>query len=280
MSRKYVPRSHSLVRFYYGLLCLLFSSLWFSPTTVLAQTPFNTDDADVADKGKFHLDITNEHDLLQRSAFPNLRQNTTLFSLVYGLGKHVEIGVDAPLIAIYRAQGTDPRRSFGYADTNFHVKYNFYREREDSRMPALTASFYVEAPTGNPRNSLGSGVTTYWLYGVAQKSVTKKTKVRLNSGILFAGNTLTGVIGIRTTRGRVFTGAASVVKEFTPKLKLGAELTGAVTGDFQLSKGQLQTLWGGNYALRKNLTFDFGLVGGRFAASPRAGAQLGFSFDF
>jgi len=46
------------------------------------------------------------------------------------------------------------------------------------------------------------------------------------------------------------------------------ELTGAVTSNFQLSKGQLQALAGGNYAIRKNLTLDFGLVAGRFAASP------------
>ena len=110
-------------------------------------------------------------------------------------------------------------------------------------------------------------------------SSTEKTKLRLNGGILFAGNTTTGVIGIRT-RGRVFTAGSSLVKQFTKKLDLGAELTGALTSNFQLSKGQLQALVGGNYALRKNLTFDFGIVAGRFAASPRLGAQLGISLDF
>ena len=89
----------------------------------------------------------------------------------------------------------------------------------------------------------------------------------------------TGVIGIRT-RGRVFTAGSLLVKQFTKKLDLGAELTGALTSNFQLSKGQLQALVGGNYALRKNLTFDFGIVAGRFAASPRLGAQLGISLDF
>jgi len=37
---------------------------------------------------------------------------------------------------------------------------------------------------------------------------------------------------------------------------------------------------GGNYALSKKMTFDFGIVGGRYAASPRVGVQLGISVDF
>jgi hypothetical protein len=78
----------------------------------------------------------------------------------------------------------------------------------------------------------------------------------------------------------VLTGGGSLVKQFTPKLDLGVELTGAITSNLQLGKGQLQTMVGGNYALSKKLTFDFGVVGGRYAASPRVGVQLGISVDF
>ncbi len=78
----------------------------------------------------------------------------------------------------------------------------------------------------------------------------------------------------------MFTGGGSVVRQFTEKLDLGAEITGALTSNFQLSKGQLQALVGGNYSLRDNLTFDFGIVGGRFVASPRVGLQVGISLDF
>ncbi len=103
--------------------------------------------------------------------------------------------------------------------------------------------------------------------------------MRLNGGILFAGNTTTGEIGIKS-RGKVFVGGASLVKQVTPKLDLGAELTGAVTSSLKLSRGQLQTLIGGNYAVTKKMTFDFGILAGKFAASPRAGVQLGISVDF
>jgi hypothetical protein len=70
------------------------------------------------------------------------------------------------------------------------------------------------------------------------------------------------------------------VKQFTPKFDFGFELTAAVTKNFQLDQGQLQTLVGGNYALRKNMTFDFGVVAGKFAASPRAGVYLGVAIDW
>jgi hypothetical protein len=58
------------------------------------------------------------------------------------------------------------------------------------------------------------------------------------------------------------------------------EVTGAVTKQFALGKGQLQTLAGGNYQFNRKASFDFGIVAGKFAASPRVGVQLGFSIDF
>ena len=66
----------------------------------------------------------------------------------------------------------------------------------------------------------------------------------------------------------------------TPRLELGAELYGGVTSNLDLVKSQLQGLIGGKYELRKGLSLDFGILGGKFIASPRAGAQLGFSVDF
>ena len=42
----------------------------------------------------------------------------------------------------------------------------------------------------------------------------------------------------------------------------------------------MQMLVGGNYALTKTLSFDFGVIGGRFAVSPRFGVQVGFSADW
>jgi len=262
-----------------SLVLLLLVCYLLIPPGSFAQQPFYTDDADVTDKKKLHFQLSNEFDILQRSAYPSLRQNTTVFELDYGLLSGVEIGVDGPLIAISNSRVTTPKTPFGFGDLDLHIKYNFLKERDGSRLPALAATLNVELPTGNPREQLGSGLADYFLNGILQKSVTKKTKLRLNGGVLFAGNTTTGEIGIKT-RGKVFVGGASLVKQITEKLDFGAEVTGAVTSKLRLSNGQLQTLIGGNYALTKKMTFDFGIVGGKFAASPRAGLQLGISIDF
>jgi len=262
-----------------ALPLLLLACYLLLASRAFGQQPFYTDNADVTDKKKLHFQLSNEYDILQRSSYPGLRQNTTVFELDYGLLNGVEIGVDGPLIAISNSRVTTPKTPFGFGDLDLHVKYNFLKEREGSRRPALAATLNVELPTGDASKQLGSGLSDYFLNGILQKSVTKKTKLRLNGGILFSGNTTTGEIGIKT-RGKVFVGGASLVKQFTEKLDLGAEITGAVTSSLKLTKGQLQTLMGGNYALSKKMTFDFGIVVGRFAASPRAGLQLGISLDF
>jgi hypothetical protein len=266
-------KPHTLSRLRFVLLLLLLSA------TAKAQQPFVTDDADTTPKKHFHFEFSNELDLLQRSSFPNLKQNTADFELDYGLLEGVEIGIESPLLTIFHAADTKPKTVSGIGDTNLSLKYNFLREHENSRMPALAIAFNLELPTGDTKRQLGSGLADYYMNGILQKSVTSKTKLRLNGGILFSGNETTGVIGIKS-RGTVFTGGGSLVKQFTPKLQLGLEVAGATSSNLDLGKGQLQTMVGGNYQFRNNASFDFGIVGGKNAASPRAGVQLGISIDF
>lgn len=260
-------------------LILPLSFLALFASTVRAQQPFVTDDADVTPRGKFHFEFSNEFDLLQKSAFPNLKQNTADLEIDYGLLDWVEIGVAAPLLTIFNSAGTSPKTVTGIGDMNVSVKYNFLRERENSRLPAMTIAVNFELPTGDADRQLGSGLADVYINGVLQKSLSKKTKLRLNSGILFSGNETTGVIGLKS-RGTVFTAGGSLVRQFTPKLQLGIELTSAMTKQLDLGKGHLQTLLGGNYQFKSNASFDFGIVAGKYTASPRAGVQLGVSIDF
>jgi hypothetical protein len=260
-------------------LVINLSLLFLIAATAAAQQPFVTDNTDTTPKGHFHFEFSNEFDLLRRSSFPSLKQNTADSELDYGVLDRLEIGIESPLLTIFNTQSTTPQRVSGIGDTNVSVKYNFLRESEKSRMPAMAIAFNLELPTGDTKRQLGSGLADYYMNGIMQKSLTRKTTLRLNGGVLFSGNTTTGVIGIKT-RGTVFTGGASLVKQFTAKLDLGAEVTGALTKNLQLGKGQLQTIVGGNYQFKKKVSFDFGIVGGKYAASPRVGVQLGFSIDF
>lgn len=272
--------NHKMLRthFFYKSLFLL-SFFLFSAAISRAQQPFVTDDADTTPKGKFHFEFSNEFDWLQRSSFPNLRQNTSDFELDFGLLDGVEIGIESPFLTIYNAAGSVPRRISGIGDTNVSLKYNFHQESEHSRVPALAIGLNLELPTGDTKRQLGSGLADFYLNGIIQKSLSAKAKLRLNGGILFSGNETTGVVGIKS-RGTVLTGGGSLVKQVGPKLQLGVELTGAFTRISDLGKGHLQTLVGGNYQCKKNVSFDFGVVAGKFAAAPHVGVQLGISIDF
>ncbi|MGI8734544.1 MAG: transporter [Pyrinomonadaceae bacterium] len=249
------------------------------PASANSQQPFVTDDADVTAKGHFHFEFSNEFDLLPRASFPSLKQNTADFELDYGLFEGVEIGIAAPLLTIFNQAGTIQKTVTGIGDTNISIKYNFLKERENSGLPAMTVALNFELPTGDTERQLGSGLADFYVNGILQKSLTRKTKLRLNGGLLLSGNETTGVIGIKS-RGTVFTAGGSLIRQFTPKLQLGVELTGAMTKESQLGKGQLQALAGGNYQLIQKLSFDFAVLGGKYAASPRAGIQLGISVDF
>lgn len=262
---------------------LIFIFLFFGPVlsiTTHAQIPFYTDDTDTTAKGKFHLEVFDEHDVLQKSSYPAKRQNTLVFTLDYGLTRRLELGVNAPLITISNSRIISPPSLTGPGDVQFGFKYRLHDESEGSRLPALAAVFYIEAPTGNTRKQLGSGLVDYTLYGIAQKSLTKRTTARLNGGVIFSGNESTGLLGIESTRGKIYTGNLSLVRTFTGRLTLGAEIFGAVTSNFLLSRGQLTTQAGGDYALTDKLTLTFAVLGGRYSASPRAGVHLGFAYDF
>ncbi len=246
-------------------------------TPLRAQLPFYTDDTGVTERGKWHFEFFNEYDALQLQ-YPNLRQNTANFKLNYGLPHNLELDVDAPYISIDRA-ATNPSSS-GVGDADMGIKWAFRPERKGSRLPGLAASLYIEFPTGDSKKQLGSGLVDYWLNFIGQKSVTEKTRVTGNLGILFAGNTSTGVVGTLNTRGQVYTGGLSLLHDLNSRLTLGGEVYGGYAENGSLGRSQLQGMAGGQFTIRNGLVFCFGLLGGKYVASPRIGGQVGFSMDF
>jgi len=90
--------------------------------------------------------------------------------------------------------------------------------------------------------------------------------------------------GLQNTRGQVYTGGLSMLHDFNSRITLGAELYGGYAendtlGKSQLQAMQLQAMVGGQYALRHGLSFCFGLLGGKYVASPQIGGQIGFAMD-
>ncbi len=258
-------------------LCLVLCWLWNS-CSVFAQMPFYTDDPEVTRPGVLHFEFFNEHDALQSALYPDVRQNTANYKLNYGVGRGLELDVDVPTLSIYHAE--NQRTSSGTGDLATGVKWNFRKASRPMRSPSLAASFYVEMPTGDANQELGSGVTDYALNTIAQEPLTDKTRMTANLGFLFTGNTSTGVIGLQTTHGHVFTAGLSLLHDFNPRLTLGNEVYAAISDNDGLGKGQIQGLVGGQFALVKSMKLTFALLGGSDVASPRIGGQVGFALDF
>lgn len=257
---------------------LLVVLLVFPAGPLLAQMPFYTDNADVTEHGTLHFELFNEYDGLQSAQFPDLRQNTFNYKVNYGLPYHLEIDLDAPYLSIYRARGAAD--SNGPGDTDMGIKWNFHQAAHPLTFPALSASLYIEFPTGDTGQQLGSGLTDYWLNSIAQEPLSDRTRINANLGFLFAGNTSTGVLGIQTTRGHVYTGGLSLLHDFNPRVTLGIEAYGAIDDNNGLGKDQFQGLAGGQYQLNPRMAVTFALLGGSHVASPKIGGQVGFEVDF
>jgi Putative MetA-pathway of phenol degradation len=260
------------------LLPLLTLVLQLGSTAAQAQMPFYTDDSAVTEMKKFHVEIFDEVDGLQSSQRPDLRQNTTNVKFNFSPFNHVEVDLDVPYLSINRTAGA--ANSNGVGDTNLGVKWNLREATPDSGLPAFAASFYVEFPTGDVRQGLGSGLTDYWLNVIVQKPVSEATRINANLGLLFAGNSSTGAVGIQTRRGQVYTGGVSLLHDVTPRLTLGAEVYGGISDGAGQDKTQLQTLLGAQFAVREGMTLSFGILGGKYGATPQIGGQIGISIDF
>src|SRR6185295_15280408 len=113
-----------------GCLVIAIAVFFGSAISTRAQLPFYTDDADTTPKGKFHLEVSNEHDWLQKSSLPGRRQNTAVFSLNYSLTDRVELGVNAPFISIFNERASTLGNPHGIGDTQFGVKIRLLDERE------------------------------------------------------------------------------------------------------------------------------------------------------
>jgi hypothetical protein len=256
-----------------GILVLASALVLAAALPCAGQQPFVTDDAEVTDAGHWHFQFSNEYDVLQKSAYPNLRQDWQNFVFQYGLAPHLEVNVDFPLILIENADGM--KNAFGFGDIDFAAKWKIAEETPGSRRPAFTVNGAVELPTGNEYKQLGSGLADYGVNLILQKTLAPATLLHVNAGIQFAGNTQTGVVGIHTP-GHILSSGVSVTRDVSPVLHLGIDLNGAEVRDGGPKERQLQLTVGGNYAFTSDDTFDFSVFAG-WQGAPRYGFLVGIS---
>jgi hypothetical protein len=268
-------RRHSIHRVITLVTLLLVCDCLANP--VHAQMPFYTDDPSITPIRTVHIEIFDEYDGLQSSQFPDERQNTANFKINYSPLSNLELDLDVPYLNIQRAPGRES--SQGVGDTNVGAKWTLPADRSQPLGMSYAVSFYVEFPTGDAAQELGSGLTDYWLNLALQKPLTEATRINANLGILFAGNTSTGVVGIQTRRGQVYTGGLSILHDVSSRLTLGTELYGGISDGAGHDKTQLQAMAGGQFSVRDGVSLSFGVLGGKYGATPRLGGQVGIAVD-
>jgi hypothetical protein len=257
---------------------ILLMPILFGSGPLRAQMPFYTDDTSVTDPHTLHVEMFDEFDGLQSSQYPDVSQKTANVRINFSPARGLELDLDVPYLAIYR--GPAYQTSHGVGDTNLGAKWNLREGTPGSTMSTLAVSFYVEFPTGDLNQELGSGLTDYWLNFIVQKPLSDVTRINLNLGLLFAGNTSTGAVGIETRRGQVYTGGVSLLHDVSPRLTLGGEVYGGKSDGAGRDKTQLQLLLGAQYAIRDGLTLCLGVLGGKYGATPQIGGQIGIAIDF
>jgi hypothetical protein len=219
-----------------------------------------------------------EWDKLRLSARPNLTQTVFDAELGYGLAPRLEVSVDVPVIGLSvetpdSATGRN-RRVVGIGDMAIAAKYRLTRSPDATH--AFAASFLVEVPTGSPARGLGSSLVDTGVTLGSQHRLTQSLTLRVNGGIVAAGNTQVGALGIRQ-RGTILTAGTSLVAAVSRRVALGVEAVGAWSQHDTLGASFVGWQLGGNILLRPGVTLDWGAIGGRSDASPALALQVGCS---
>lgn len=242
-------------------------------TGALAQAPFTTDDAGVTGRHGWHFELFDQAADLPAADAPATSQNTLVLNVGFGLAPGFELGCDLPWITIAGADvdGGDVR---GVGDLNLYLKWRFYDG--SGGWPAWAAVAAVETPTGDETRGLGSGVSDQTLNVVAEWLGLAGADLRANLGIVFAGNSKTGEVGLEAD-GRIWTAGVSLTRE-GERLALGGELTGARGELDSLAARELRLQLGGRWAVSERLGLAAGAQRGWYATPPWQ-LQLGLILD-
>jgi hypothetical protein len=254
--------------------CVVFAlSLGIAPIAVAAQQPFVGDDASLTDPGVWHVEVSNQIDRLRPSARPLVWQNLFESEVDVGLPGRLELSAIVPVLSLV-ADG-QPRSVSGIGDSAIGLKTRFTRDL--AARHAFAGSLTIEFPTGDRARELGSGLVDYNLNAISQHLLGDRFALVLNGGVLLAGDSSTGALGIRQ-RGTIINTAASF-RTVRGRVHYGTELTVSWSARKSVADSLVQAQIGANVALAPNCTLDVGGGTGWFEGSSRATVQIGLSVD-
>jgi hypothetical protein len=235
----------------------------------MAQQPFNNDDSPTVPKKKWQFEFLESFDWLSPKLYPRTRQNTANFSISYGLTDRFEVGLAVPHLAI-----RSNRWDHGIGDLELNSKIQLIPHRPGGDTPEISLSTKFEFPTGDPKTYLGSGFFDWQNVLIVEQHLLGTTH-RVNTGVVFFGNTSTGIEGILIDT-KVAIYGYSVSREITKRLLLGAEVSGSAASHVSFADAEMELLAGGMYKLSRNFELDFAYSKGLKSASPTRGFVIGF----
>lgn len=237
------------------------------------QAPFATDDAGVSAARRWHMELFLVQSDLLESDLPAQGQTTFIASTAYGLFGWLELGVDAPWIAVDQVGEADYS---GLGDINLSAKFRL-RETSGGLWPAVAVSAAIESPTGDEDKGLGSGVLDYGLNLVGDWTLAPSSFLRANLGILFAGNSLTGVVGLESD-GEIVAASLSFTQVLSERWEAGIEVRRAEGQGAASNEQDLIAQAGARFALNDKVTLAAGVVHGWYVA-PEWQVQIGAIVD-
>jgi hypothetical protein len=254
-----------------------FTIAWTSaPAGAGAQQPFFTDDAEVGPPGVWHVELSSQIDWLRPSAHPLAWQHLFENEVDLGLPGRLEVSGIVPVLTLAGDPAAGPRWTGGLADSGIGVKARFTESGD--RRHALAGSVMVEFPTGDRARGLGSGLIDYTLNLITQHAVAPRWLVILNGGVLLAGDSSTGAVGIQQ-RGTIVNAGGSVRHIARDGVQLGAEVTMSWSEKATFGGTVVGVQVGANVPVARGCTLDIGGGTGWFQGSPRASFQVGVSVD-
>ena len=249
------------------LFSVLTVILLMKVNNAFAGRPFSTEDAGVAGKGVFQLELGNEY---VRQSNSN-KEFFVQFVPIYGLTDWLELSAELPYKFSEIKEGEDIR---GLEDVILALKTLVVKEGDGN--PALLLKTVVKFDNGDENNGLGSGDKDLAFVVAATKRIGDFT-FHANIGYTFVGKVYEADF-----KNYILYGIAGEYS-ITKKTNLMAEISGESNSHFHIGafkQHDLQTLLGLAYQLTEKIVIDSGVKIGLLENSRDLGLTLGLSINF
>jgi len=193
-------------------------ALGYWPNPSYAARPLATEDAGVAGKGAFQIEVSEDYAKQDN----NDKAYTFLFVPIYGLTERIELSAEFPYVLIRPKEGD---KEEGLSDINLVLKTLIIPEGKIK--PAFLLKTQVKLSNGDEKRGLGSGDKDVGFVGVTTK-ILRPFTIHANFGYTFVGRKTDGSL-----KDYILYGIACEYS-LNKKIKIAGELYGESDSHFDI----------------------------------------------